>query len=102
MRKSSTCLCFFLPGLAGVIAGACEAGTEPDGGGAGSWARASAAKNETAIAAVQRIVVHCGRCILLVLVSLDGGASTGRCQVAQGAPVTPRPLLRLRRPRPCR
>src|SRR2546425_13168564 len=80
IRKSFTWLYFFLLGLLGGAADVCEVGAEPDGGGTGSWACPNSTLNEAISAAVQRIVIHCARCIRLLLANLDGGTSSGGCQ----------------------
>src|SRR6267143_529683 len=81
IKKSFAWLYFFLPGLLGVTVGACGVAAEL-GGGTGSGASPNAALNEATSAAVQRIVIRCGRCIMLLLARVDGGTSTGGCQAA--------------------
>src|SRR5467141_3082706 len=93
IRKSFTWLYIFLPGLLRGAAGACELGAEPDGRGIGSWAGPNAALNEATSAAVQRIVIHCARCIRLLLAILDGGKSSGGCQAGWRVPVNLRLLF---------
>jgi hypothetical protein len=98
IRKSFTWLYFFLAGLPGVVAGGGAAGAVVGGAaGGGSWAHANAAKKKTTSPAVQKIEIHCGRYMRMVIVSLDGGTSTGGCQVAWGVPLTLHHLLRLPR-----
>src|SRR2546421_114608 len=97
IKKSFVWVYFFLAGLLGVTAGACGVAAELGRGGTGSWASPNAALTEATSAAVQKIVIHCGRCIMLLLARLDGGTSTGGCQAAWDVPVTPRLLLRLPR-----
>src|ERR1700674_2646352 len=98
IKKSFAWLYFFLAGLLSVTAGACGLATVPGAAGTGAWACPNAALNEAESTAVQRIVIHCARCIRLLLRNLDGGTSTGGCQAGWGVPFPPRRLL-LRLPR---
>src|SRR6266704_1231534 len=95
IRKSFAWLYVFLLGLLGVTAGNC--GVPAEAGGAGSWAWPNSSLKEATSAAVQRIMIHCWRCIYAAPCKLDGSASARGCQAAQSVPITPRRLLRLSR-----
>src|SRR5260370_32724536 len=97
IRKSFTWLYFFLSVLLGVAAGVFNVEAELGGGGAASCTCVCEATGQVTSAAVQRMVIHRGRCMRTLLASLDGDTTAGGCQVTSGVLPTPRLLPRLPR-----
>src|SRR5712692_4208603 len=79
IKKSFTWLYFFWSVLPGVAAGVLEVEAELGGGGAASCTREYNVAGQATSAAVRRMVIHCGRCMRMLLTSLDGDTNGRGC-----------------------
>src|SRR5260370_32449542 len=81
IKKSFAWLYFFLSVLLGVAAGVFNVEAELGRGGAASCTCVCEARGQVTSAAVQRMVIHRGRCMRMLLTSLGGGTAAGGCHV---------------------
>src|SRR5260370_5017176 len=89
IRKSFTWLYFFLSVLLGVAAGVFNVEAELGGGGAASCTCVCEAMGQVTSAAVQRIVIHRGPVMRILLTTFYSDTTVGGCQVTSGGLLTP-------------